>query len=369
MKRFLSILVLILTIISVSGCNQSKEADKSLDSNEVVEEESKRDKLDEEKNDEEIEEIADPKEQIDLSLKPNENGEVMVLMYHGITETEDVWDRTYDNFKKDLKVLYEKGYRPISLEDFVNNNITTEAGYTPIVLTFDDGRQNNFNIIEENGDKIVDPNSAVGILEEFHKDHTNFPLEATFFINGTNPFRQPELIEYKLNYIIDKGMDIGNHTINHNDMSDKKNQDPEKIQEYIGKEVEFINSIISEYNVNTYALCNGGRPDEKYEKYLEEGTYEGTSYKNIAILNVGWKPNVSPISSDFNPLSIQRVRASETQVDGVGMYDWIESFDKNPSRRFISDGNKDIVTIPKNEEEKIDKDKLDNKELYIYESN
>lgn len=368
MKKILSVFLILLILLTLSSCkSESKETTPDNDGiNQDKQENNDNTKVDEEENNKEKEEKI-TKEDIDLSLKPNENGEIMVLMYHGITDKEDVWDRTHENFKRDLQTLYDKGYRPISLKDLVNNNITTEAGYTPVVLTFDDGRQNNFDVIEKNGEKQINPNSAVGILEEFHEKHPDFPLEATFFINGTNPFRQPELIEYKLNYIIDKGMDIGNHTIDHNDMTNVSSE--EKVQEYIAKQVEFINSIVPDYEVNTYALANGGRPRGSLEKYLEEGSFDSTSYKNIAILNVGWKPSVSPINKEFDPLSIQRVRASETQVDGVGMYDWMKGFENNPSRKFISDGSPNIVTVPKDEEQNIDKSKIKDKELYIYEKN
>lgn len=363
MKKIVSIFLILFVTLVFSGCDSNTAETSTKD--DKIDKENTQTKEEQEKEEQEKEEKTISKEDIDLSLNPNENGEIMVLMYHGITDKEDVWDRTHENFRRDLQTLYDEGYRPISLKDFVNNNITTEAGYTPVVLTFDDGRQNNFDIIEENGEKKIDPNSAVAILEEFHKEHPDFPLEATFFLNGTNPFRQPELIEYKLNYILDKGMDIGNHTIDHNDMTNVNSG--EKVQEYIARQVEFINSIVPDYEVNTYALANGGRPDESLEKYLEEGSFEGTSYKNIAILNVGWKPSVSPINKEFNPLAIQRVRASETAVDGVGMYDWMKGFKNDPSRRFISDGSPDIVTVPKNEEENIDKEKISGKELYIYE--
>lgn len=374
MKKIIKFVSIILLITVLSACNQTSQSSE-VDSKDSVQQENEMNEKDTEKNNEknqksiDKEEETNPKDEIDLTLKPNENGQIMVLMYHGIGDEEKTWTRHHENFKKDLEYLYSKGYRPISLEDFVNNNINTKAGYTPIVITFDDGRQNNFNIIEKNDEKVIDSKSAVAILENFNKEHPDFPLEATFFLNGKNPFGQPELVEYKLNYIIDKGMDIGNHTINHNNMAIDKNQDAEKIQKYIAKEVGFINSILPNYKVDTYALCNGGRPNDNLEKYLKKGQYENIQYNNIAILNVGWKPSASPIDKDFNPLSIHRVRASEMNVDNVGMYDWLKYFENNPSKKYISDGKPNIITIPEKEKDNIDKNKIEEKELYIYESN
>ena len=163
----------------------------------------------------------------------------------------------------------------------------------------------------------------------------------------------------------DNGYSLGNHTIDHRGMKDIENK--EIIQEAIGKQVKNINDILPNYNVNTYALCYGQRPGEELEVYLEKGTYENINYENIAILNVGWDPALSPIDINFNPLSLSRIRASEMKVDNVGMYNWIEFFDKNPSKRYISDGLKEVVTIPKDKEEKMDLEKLGDKELYIYE--
>ncbi len=367
--KFVSIaLILLLLATGCSGNTNSANADETQKPEDQTQQ-NNAGKVDNEENQQEgVKEEStdvDPKEEIDLSLKPNEAGQIMVLMYHNVGEEEAEWVRTPENFKKDLKTLYEKGYRPISLADFVNNNINVGAGLTPVVLTFDDGNQNNFNIIEKDGEKIVDPNSVVGILEEFNKEYPDFPLKATFFVFGENPFRQPELLEYKLNYLLEKGFDIGNHTLGHNDMS--KVTDPNKIQEFIGKQAAFLEKLVPGYKVNTYALSYGARPKDKaLYPYLQKGEFEGKSYENIAVLNVGWDPSVSPIDKAFDPYAIHRVRASETKVDGVGMYDWMAVFDKNPERRFISDGNPDIVTVPKNLEEKVDKDKLGDRELYIY---
>lgn len=314
----------------------------------------------------EEEEIKDQKELIDLSLKPNEAGEVMILMYHNIGEEEAEWTRTPDNFRKDLLTLYEKGYRPVSLKDFVNNAMDVEAGMTPVVITFDDGNENNFRMIKnDKGEDIIDPNSAIGILEAFKEQYPDFKSTATFFVFGTNVFRQPEFLEYKLNYLIENGYDIGNHTIDHRGM--KKIDDKDVIQEVIAKQVSNINKILSGYKVNTYALCYGERPtDKELERYLEKGSFNGTSYENIAILNVGWNPAESPVSNKFNPLSLPRIRASEMKVDNVGIYNWLDYFDNNPEKRYISDGIKEVITVPKALEETINLESLDSKELYIY---
>lgn len=317
-------------------------------------------------HEQEEEETKDPKESIDLSLKPNEAGEVMILMYHNIGEEEAEWTRTPENFRKDLLTLYEKGYRPVSLNKFINNDIDIEAGMTPVIITFDDGNENNFRIIKnDKGEDIIDPNSAMGILESFREEYPDFKSTATFFVFGNNAFRQPEFLEYKLNYLVQNGYDIGNHTIDHRGM--KKIDDKDVIQEIIAKQASAINKVLPEYKVNTYALCYGERPKDKaLEKYLKKGSFDGIDYENIAILNVGWNPSQAPISNKFNPLSLPRIRASETKVDNVGLYNWLEYFDKNPGKRYISDGVRDVITVPKVLEEIIDLEKLYGKELYLY---
>lgn len=371
--RTIIIIITLLLILIVVGCDKNIKDEDLLSENLMDSVEDDTDQEDKEETKapqeepKEPEEEIDLKETIDLSLEPNEAGQIMILMYHNIGEEEEEWTRTPENFHRDLVNLYEKDYRAVSLEDYVNNNMDVAAGKTPVVITFDDGNENNFKIIEdENGEEIIDPDSAVGILENFKKEYPDFNTTASFFIFGSNPFRQPEHLEYKLNYLIDNGYSIGNHTIDHRSMKGVENKDI--IQEGLGKQVKMINEVLPDYNVNTYALCYGQRPDEDLEVFLEKGTYEGINYENIAILNVGWNPALSPVDIDFNPLSLPRIRASEMKVDNVGMYNWIEYFENNPGKKYISDGVKEVLTIPNDKEELIDKDKIKDKELYIYEN-
>lgn len=352
-------LVAISAMLIISGCSSkaSPNTGKEQPTTKVEQEQV-----------EQVEDVLEP--QIQLSetelqqLKPNEAGQVMVLMYHHIATEEAEWTRTPENFRKDLNTLYEKGYRPISLKDYAIGNITTQAGYTPVVLTFDDGNQNNFNMIQDSkGDWVIDPDSAVAILVDFNEKHPDFPLEATFFLNDNIPFGQKEHLEFKLKYIAEKGMDLGNHTLTHVDFT---NTDSDRIQKEVAGIVSMLEKYIPDHEINTMALPFGSRPKNKdLYKYLEEGTFDNTDYKNIAILNVGWDPHKSPYHKDFNPLAIHRIRASELQkyVQGVGMYDWLEHFDKGSRTRYISDGQADTVTVPENYEEALDLSKTDRKSV------
>ena len=57
----------------------------------------------------------------------------------------------------------------IKISDYVNGKIDVSYGYSPIILTFDDGNSNNAKVsgIDSKGNIIFDKNSAIGILEEF----------------------------------------------------------------------------------------------------------------------------------------------------------------------------------------------------------
>jgi hypothetical protein len=284
---------------------------------------------------------------IDLSVKPNESGKVMILMYHNIGDEEKTWVRTPDNFRRDLETLYAKGYRPVSLVDYVRGSFDIPAGTTPFVLTFDDGNENNFRYLETDLGWEIDPECAVGILESFRKEHEDFNPQATFFVYGSRPFRQEELVEKKLEFLVNNDYGVGNHSWGHDDYKEEKYTDPQMVMASLGKNVAFLETFLEAGAVNTLALPYGHRPkDDTAEVALFDGSYEGTEYENVAVLNVGWDPDKSPYHMDFDPTSIHRVRASETNVDNVGLYDWLAYFDKHPSQRYISDGDLEIVTVP-----------------------
>jgi len=276
---------------------------------------------------------------------------------------ESDWQRTPENFRRDLQYMYDNKYRMISLNDYAKGEIGTKAGYTPIILTFDDGRQNNFNLIESEGGLVIDPDCAVRILEEFKNKYPDFNVTASFFLNS-NPFGQPEYIEKKLKWLVENGYNIGNHTYSHNKMSALNG---EEIRAEIGSVNNIIKAYLPDYAVETLALPNGSNPRDEFVSSMLEGEYKGSKYKITAVLDVGWRPAYSPFDTLTDFTDLYRVTASETNVDNCGMYDYFKSFENNKRERFISDGNPDVVTIPKSHEQYLNKDMAKNKTVNIYE--
>ncbi len=292
-------------------------------------------------------------------LPPNELGDVMILMYHEIGYPEAEWCRTPENFRRDLEMLYKEGYRLVSLGDLLDGNIHIPANTTPVVLTFDDSTAGQFRYIEENGEIIIDPDCAVGIMEDFYEEHPDFGLTATFYIFYEAPFRQPEYVEKKLNYLVERGFEIGNHSYTHGNLSRLSRED---VLKQLGKHVQRTREYVPGYKVRSLALPYGAMPSE--EELAVKGVYQDTAYHHEAVLLVGWHPAPSPFSADFD-IFLPRIRASEMKTDGVGMYEWMEVFRNNPARRFLSDGYSGTVSFPRNMADKLGEKAL-NKELVEY---
>ena len=302
--------------------------------------------------------------------KINELGKVPIMMYHGIKNIKnsdtlyiggnvdkDGYTRTAESFRKDLEFYYQEGYRMIKLSDYVNGVIDVPYGYSPIILTFDDGNDNNIKVtgLDSDGNIIIDPNSAVGILEEFKKKYKDYNVTAIFFLTN-NLFNQPEYNEKIIEWLIDNGYEVGNHTKGHNNFS---NIETEKTEEVVGYMYDKLESIIGNKYSKIVALPFGSPYNKNHENYshILNGIYNGEEYQTIAALRVGWEPEVSPFNKHFDATFLKRCRAYDNNGKD---FDIDMVFNKQlVSNRYISDGNINTITTSSNNEslisEKIDK--------------
>lgn len=290
-----------------------------------------------------------------IENKVNELGMVPIMMYHGIedkldSETsyiggnldKDGYHRTKESFIKDLEFYYNSGYRMIRLKDYVNGVIDTELGKSPIILTFDDGLANNIKVtgLDESGNIIIDPNSAIGILESFKKKYPDYKVTATFFINSWL-FRQSEYNDKIITWLTTNGYDIGNHSYTH---ANFRNITSLQSEEEIGKMYDLMSNYTDKF-VNIVALPFGSPNSKTHDNFshIVSANYNGKKYETISTLQVGWESENSPFNKNFDKLFLKRIRAYDNNGKD---FDIEFNFKKLENNKYISDGDKTKVVVP-----------------------
>lgn len=282
----------------------------------------------------------------------NENGKIMILMYHKFAETQsDGWTRSFDNFKNDLQTLYEKNYYPINMSDYLNGYIDVPYGKTPIILTFDDGTAGQLSFERVDGKLVPKENTAVAIYKKFSEEHSDFPMRGTFYIMSTNFFGSTGTLRQRLEYLVEQGFEIGNQTKNHYAL--QKATSAEKVIEEVGGLAKFVDELIPGYVINSFSIP-GGSMTKNYKEQVYSGTYDGFKYENKGVvLLYGSSPELSPINKELNLKSLSRVRvAGKDKVDKDFDY-WIKYFDEHPEEKYVSDGDPMTFVIDKEDSDKV----------------
>jgi peptidoglycan/xylan/chitin deacetylase (PgdA/CDA1 family) len=275
------------------------------------------------------------------SLQPNELGRVMILEYHKVDQPEERWTRTPANFRGDLERLWERGYRLVALNDLLDGRIAIPRSTTPVVLTFDDSSPGQFRLMERNGEWVLDPDCAVGILEAFERKHPEFGRAATFYVlPGADPpnrlFNQKELVARKLQYLAAHGYEIGNHTLWHANLA----KYPERVvRGQLATAQEWIQRHVPGYRIRTLALPMGAYPRDI--RWAIEGAEGQTAYRHDAILQVAGGAAPSPHARVFDSFHLPRIQALESELAH-----WLGYFDRNPQERYVSDGDASLITVP-----------------------
>jgi len=284
------------------------------------------------------------------TLQPNELGRIPVLEYHLIGDKEARWERERGQFRKDLELLYARGYRPITASEFVDKKIDLPRGLSPVVFTFDDASPSQFRYIEKNGQLEIDPGSAVGIWLDFAKQHPDWKNKAvwcmlsgaeagrSFFGNKEIEGQKTEWRHRKVKFLHDQGFELCNHTLWHAQLV--KYSD-EVVQEQIARLQLAVDSAVPGYRIRTFALPLGIWP--KNRALAAKGSWKDpksgkvVTYNHDVILEVSGGPNVSPFDPKFDALSTDRVQVYANELQKT-----LDYLDKNGTR-YVSDGNPNTV--------------------------
>lgn len=284
---------------------------------------------------------------------PNELGLIPILEYHQLGDRDTRWTVARDHFRRQLALLYERGYRPISVADLVDRRIDLPAGLSPVVFTFDDASPSQFSYIEHDGRLEIDPNSALGIWMDFARTHPGWGDAATFCMlpaaTAGHAFFGDKGIDgqqtrwrlRKVRYLAEHGFELCDHTLWHANLA--KYSDT-VVQEQIARGLMAIDSAVPDYRVQTFALPLGVWP--KHESLAWHGAWRDTrtgelvSYHFGAVLEVSGGPARSPYDPLFDAHRLPRV-----EVFGTALERLLDELDRTGTR-YVSDGDPHHVARP-----------------------
>ncbi|MDF2820671.1 MAG: uncharacterized protein K0R15_1112 [Clostridiales bacterium] len=309
--------------------------------------------------------VPEPVVELDYEVvKPNEMGNILVVMYHGIYDNQP-YHIPAEQFRRDLQYMYDNGYRLISMSDYLSGQIDIPAGTTPIVLTFDDGLPTTFSLEEREGQLVPVKDTAVYIIEEFSDKYPDFGRNAIFYVNTSNGmFTGAGTEQERLQWLVDRGYEVSTHTDTHINM-DKAPKDL-LLKEIGGSIIKLHDLLGEEYVMESFAYPFGSKPSGELEKYVLDGTYENSTYSFKIGLAVGASgPFVTPYHINFNKYKAPRARGSEGDIQDLWWF--FKDYEKNPQKKYISDGMIDRLSVPAGKEENINKEALpEGIEIYIY---
>ena len=284
---------------------------------------------------------------------PNEMGRIMVLEYHLITDHNSDYARERGQFRKDLELLYNRGYRPVNMSDVLDKKLNLPRGLSPVVMVFDDASPEQFRYIEKNGKLEIDPTSGLGIWLDFRKTHPEWSNKAVFcLLNGAaaghNFFGDRGIQGQKSNWrfqkvkwLAENGFELCDHTLWHAQLS----KYPDAfVQEQIARNALAIDSAVPGYKIRSMALPQGLWPKNRAlaskGSWTNPKTGKTVSYDWPVVFEVSGGLMRSPYDPAFNPGKTPRI-----QVIGNAIESTMNKLEQS-GNMYISDGDPSVVARP-----------------------
>lgn len=178
---------------------------------------------------------------------------VPILAYHQVSEENDLYSVPAGDFAQQMEYLSAKGYHAISLgELFAAYEGKGTLPSKPIIITFDDGYEDNFV-------------TALPIMEKYK-------MKATIFVVPSLVGTPDYLSWQQVSALNERNIEIGSHTMNHIGLGEVSPQVQKRevvdskmiLEEHIGRKVLFFAYPYGQFTPLT-------------QKLLQEAGYLGAS--------------------------------------------------------------------------------------------
>ncbi|MBC8101819.1 MAG: polysaccharide deacetylase family protein [Cytophagales bacterium] len=311
---------------------------------------------------------------------PNETGRIPILMYHSIGDKLSGRSAALSarmglnispaTFRAQLEAMYRAGWYPVNVRDVLSARMEVPRGKTPVAITFDDARRSQFRYRK---DGSIDPDCALGILLAFHAKHPqDWPNRASFYVLPESPpnpvpFGQKGLETKKLKFLADQGFEIANHSTTHRSM---RNMNARQLQKEMEGCVTYIRARVPEATMDTMALPYGSAPRDRslWNVLLTDapagsaGSSPRAHYHNRCILLAGGDPSFAPCDRRYDKRQIMRVGSIPGNIEY-----WIKGMKRGsgPWRPYVSDGDRETVTVLASQKKKLAPAHLDGARLVV----
>lgn len=287
---------------------------------------------------------------------PNELGRIPILEWHQVVDADGSYKVSRERFKAELAELHRRDYVPVNLSEMLDRRLDLPAGKSPVLFTFDDASPSQFRYLERNGQLVVDPTSAVGILLDFIRTHPDWKPKGLFcllpaaaaghaFFGEKNIEGQQSAWRFrKVQFLQRAGFELCNHTLWHARLD--KYSDA-VVQEQLARGALAIDSAVPGYPIRAVALPYGRWPKTRALAFsgvwVDPKSRRVQRYAHEAVLEVSGGPARSPFDPQFTPRSLPRVPLQ----GGTTLTVTLDAMDRpGPLARYVSDGNPQTVARP-----------------------
>ncbi|MDL2280928.1 polysaccharide deacetylase family protein [Selenomonadales bacterium OttesenSCG-928-I06] len=168
---------------------------------------------------------------------------IPILLYHHVSDEKTALPEltvSSEEFDYQMKKLKDSGFSTITTEELLNymSNKQVRLPEKPIVITFDDGYEDNYTY-------------AFPILKKYN-------FKATIFMVGVNIDANKRLSTQQMKEMVNYGIEFGSHSITHSSLpalnkteliKEIKNS-KKQIEQVIKKEVSLFSYPYGDYNLN-----------------------------------------------------------------------------------------------------------------------